>query len=152
MLERWHRRLRYRCGRCGKGERQRGNQRSKWVASNRRGTMGGWVSSWRGWLQLGWMASDLELASPFLLLFLLLLLLLLLSLSLSFFLSFFFFLRFCCFCILGLLSMNDCNYFWLINQVLETQFSVRRHVEKKKKKRPNQCDQIIETKSFKFDL
>ena len=51
--------------------------------------------------------------------------------SLSLFLSFF--LRFCCFCILGLVSMNDCNYFWLINQVLETQFSSRRHVEKKKK-------------------
>ena len=145
MLERWHRRLRYRCGRCSKGERQRGNQRSKWVASNRRGTMGGWVSSWRGWLQLGWMASDLELASPFLLL--LLLLLLLLSLSLSFFFSFF--LRFCCFCILGLVSMNDCNYFWLINQVLETRFSGRRHVEKK---RPHQCDQIIEIKSLKLDL
>ena len=51
----------------------------------RRGTMGGWVSSRRGWLQLKWMALDLELASPFLLL------LLLLSLSLSFFLFFSFF-------------------------------------------------------------
>ena len=78
--------------------------------------MGGWVSSQRGSLQLGWMALDLKLASPFLLLFLLLLLLSL-SLSLSFF--FYFFLHFCCFCILGLLSMNDCNYFWLINRVLK---------------------------------
>ena len=47
-----------------------------------------------------------------------------LSLSLSFFL------RFCCFCILGLLSMNDCNYFWVINRVLETRFPGRCHVEK----------------------
>ena len=57
------------------------------MASNRRGTIGGWVSSWRGWLQLGWMASDLELASPFLLL-------LLLSLSLFLFFLFFAFLLF----------------------------------------------------------
>ena len=64
----------------------------------------------------------LELVSPFLLL-------LLLSLSLSFFFSFFS--CFCCFYILGLLSMNVCNYyFWVRNQVLETQFSGRRHVEK----------------------
>ena len=76
----------------------------------RHGTRGGWVSSRRGWLQLEWMALDLELASPFLLLLLLLL-------SLSFFFSYF--LRFCYFCILGLLSINDRNYFWVINRVLE---------------------------------
>ena len=65
---------------------------------------------------LGW----LELAFPFLPL------LLLLSLSL-----FSFFLRFCCFCILGLLSMNVCNYyFWVRNRVLETRFTGGRHVEK----------------------
>ena len=52
------------------------------------------------------------------------------SLSLSLSLSLSFFLRFCCFCILGLLSMNDCNYFWVINRVLETRFPGRRHVEK----------------------
>ena len=37
-----------------------------------------------------------------------------------------------------------------MNRVSKTWFSSRRHVEKKK--RPNQCDQIIETKSLKFDL
>ena len=57
---------------------------------------------------------QLELASPFLLL----ILLLSLSLSLSFFFSFF--THFYCFCILGILSMNVCNYFWVINRVLET--------------------------------
>ena len=45
--------------------------------------------------------------------------------------------------------MNDCNYFWVINQVSETRFLGKRHVEKKYHIRR---DQPIKIESLRLDL